>query len=162
MCCPYFLEYTLGGFCFIIHHLKNWGVAVWYNTIWYICCRQRSNVTASRATWLHLMIPPGRMGGCAGVIWSRMVAVCVCGEMTNLLGLWHYCLILWNEWMNVLGMPRLLSDVTALLTALCRWATARVLPFDSQHSGVEKVVSEFWFCFGSDSWCDTQPSIWAM
>ena len=39
-------------------------------------CRQRSDVTASRATWLQLMIPPGRMGGCTGVIWSHMVSVC--------------------------------------------------------------------------------------
>jgi len=77
--------------------------------------------------------------------------------MTNLLGLWHDCLLLWNEWMNVLGMPRLLSDATAVLTTLCRWATARVLPFGSQHSGIKRAVSELWFHSGSESWCDTQP-----
>lgn len=66
-----------GRILFIIQHLKNCWVTVWYDTIRYICYWQCSGVTASRATWLQLMIPPCRMGGCTGFIWSRMVAVCV-------------------------------------------------------------------------------------
>ena len=84
-------------------------------------CRQHIGVIASVATWVAVANSSQHMRGCTAVDWRHMAAV-VHGETTELLLFWHDCLLLcneWmNEWMNVFGIPHLLSDATAGLAAL--------------------------------------------